>query len=202
MVIETQNNIPEKWFFDNITSWLKELMDKITWWINDILVKLWLKKEEEINKETEKTQKELSEMMVEINNSVKDDWKLNKEELGLINKNKEIKNHYDWLNKTFWEDIAKREIDIFLQKIKEWTEDNNLSEEEKKEIQSYYWEQQEKIEEDENLKTIIKNFPSIKNPKNWSSIENIIKVYEEIKWEDEDKKPTQDQVLEKLNENG
>ena len=96
MVIETQNNIPEKWFFDNITSWLKELMDKITWWINDILVKLWLKKEEEINKETEKTQKELSEMMVEINNSVKDDWKLNKEELGLINKNKEIKNHTPW----------------------------------------------------------------------------------------------------------
>lgn len=198
------NNIEQKntnslWFFDSITSWLKELMDKITWWINNLLVKLWLKKQEEIRQESTKTNKELSELMSEINQNVEEDEKLSEEEKLLINQNEDTKNYYKWLTDTFWEDIANRESEILLLQIKEKTKDNDLNNDETNKIQTYISDQKTKIEADDNLQKIIKDFPSIKNQKNWSTIQEIITAYEEVKWEDEEKEPTQEEVLERLN---
>jgi len=198
------NNIEQKntnslWFFDSITSWLKELMDKITWWINNLLVKLWLKKQEEIKQESTKTNKELSELMSEINQNVEEDEKLSEEEKLLINQNEDTKNYYKWLTDTFWEDIANRESEILLLQIKEKTKDNDLNNDETNKIQTYISDQKTKIEADDNLQKIIKDFPSIKNQKNWSTIQEIITAYEEVKWEDEEKEPTQEEVLERLN---
>jgi hypothetical protein len=40
----------------------------------------------------------------------------------------------------------------------------------------------------------------MEDSKNSSSIQEIITAYEEVKWEDEEKRPTQEEVLAKLNE--
>jgi len=175
-------------------------MKTIQEWLNSMLQRLWLKKQEEIKTETEQTNKELSELMSEINQNVKEDKKLSEEEKFLINQNEDTKDYYKWLTDTFWEDIANRESEIFLLQIKEKTQDNSLNNDEKNKIKNYISEQKEKIQADDNLQKIIKDFPDMEDSKNSSSIQEIITAYEEVKWEDEEKRPTQEEVLAKLNE--
>gem|GEM_PF-7044792 len=50
--------------------------------------------------------------------------------------------------------------------IKEKTKDNDLNNDETNKIQTYISDQKTKIEADDNLQKIIKDFPSIKNQKN------------------------------------
>ena len=200
MSLLEQKNLPENGFLDNITKWLKELMDKVKSWLDEILVKLWLKKQEEIKNTIEDSQKELGDLLLEVNNEFKDDGVLSEKEKETINKNQETKNYYDWLKKEFWEEVANKEIHVFLSKFKEFAKDSQLSNDEEKELKTYISNQKEKIEKDENLKKIVKEITESKDEKKWTNVEKIIIAYEEIKWEDENKNPTKLEVLAKLEE--
>jgi ABC-type nitrate/sulfonate/bicarbonate transport system substrate-binding protein len=58
----------------------------------------------------------------------------------------------------------------------------------------------QKIKDNEEIEDIVKTIYEDKNQKEKYSINQIIKAYEEIKGDEDDKKPTKDEVLVKLKE--
>ena len=111
----------EKTFFETLSDWFKNVVDKIkdiSWkfsgWIKDLF---WI--------ET-KAQKSLAELSKEIiDNQTKDVLKnliqdmeetscLTEIEMKFIWRNKELSDYYKWLKDNLWENIAKKEMDIFL----------------------------------------------------------------------------------------
>ncbi len=179
-----KNILPEKGFFDDITKWLKDLMSKITWGINDILVSLWLKKKEEIKEETEKSQKEQIELQVWIK----------------LENNQSLKDFLSWLKDIYDEQTSKQIGDNLKKEIINKTE---KIEDIDKNIQSILEETEknlQKIKDNEEIKEIIKIIYEDKDEKERYSINQIMATYEEIKKDDEDKKPTKEDVLAKLEE--
>ena len=189
----------EKTFFETLSDWFKNVVDKIkdiSWkfsgWIKDLF---WI--------ET-KAQKSLAELSKEIiENQTKDDLKklikdmeettwLTEIEMKFIWRNKELSDYYKWLKDNLWENIAKKEMDIFLSEFIDKTKsDDKLTTDEENKLKSKILtsDEKNKLLQDNKLKTIIEE---IINDWEKYNIKEIIAVYtkEEIN--------TKETVLNKL----
>jgi len=189
----------EKTFFETLSDWFKNVVDKIkdiSWkfsgWIKDLF---WI--------ET-KAQKSLAELSKEIiENQTKDDLKklikdmeettwLTEIEMKFIWRNKELSDYYKWLKDNLWENIAKKEMDIFLSEFIDKTKsDDKLTTDEEKELKLKILtdDEKKKLLKDKNLKMIIEEIID-----DWEkyNIKEIINVY------DSEEVNTKETVLNKL----
>lgn len=179
-----KNSLPEKGFFNDITKWLKDLMNKITWGINEILVSLWLKKKEEIKQEINTSQKEQVELQVPIK----------------LENNQSFKDFLSWLKDIYDEETSKQIEDNLKKEIINKTEKIEDIDKNIEYILEKTEESLQKVKDNEESKEIVKTIYEDKDQKEKYSINQIIAAYEEIKWEDEDKKPTKEEVLAKIKE--
>lgn len=188
-----QLNNNEKSFFDTIWNSLKDLMEKITSGLNSILVKLWLKKEQELKKIDNLTKDNLDALYKKIEK----DSKLSENEEEEINKVEEFKEYYWWLTKNFGKNSAKKEMASFIEnELLERIEDKELTGNEQNEIKDKIKKQQKSLKKDETLTNITKE---ILNGSYNYTIDEIIEAYDNIKWENID--PTKENILVKLSGN-
>lgn len=180
-----KNILPEKGFFNDITKWLKDLMSKITWGINEILVSLWLKKKEEIKQEIDKSQQWQVELQIWIK----------------LENNQDFKDFDSWLKNLYNdEDIVKQIKDNIKKEIIDKTEKIEDIDKNIKDILETTKNSLEKIKDNKDVKDIVNTIYAEKDIKEKYSINQIILAYDEIKGDDEDKKPTKEDVLAKLKE--
>ncbi len=189
----------EKTFFETLSDWFKDVVNKIkdiSWKFSD-----WVKDLFWIEKKTQKSLVDLSKEIVE--NQTKDDleklikdmedttW-LTEIEMKFIWRNKELSDYYKWLKDNLWENIAKKEMDIFLSEFIDKTKsDDKLTTDEENKLKSKILtsDEKNKLLQDNKLKTIIEE---IINDWEKYNIKEIIAVYtkEEIN--------TKETVLNKL----
>ncbi len=200
MAVEKAKWVPNvaeglSWTLWNISKTLTDLMNSIMKPINKLLEDLWFKQKTETNNEINKSKIDLKKLMEDVNSDVELNDKLSDKEKTILNwlleKNKELKDIVERIEEEFWEDTKDSESQLFLSKIKEETDWWSIEEDELKEIIKTMKENKEQIEEDHNLKEIIKIFPSIKNPKWWSDINTIVQAYNDVK---EEKEKTNDKI--------
>ena len=171
---------------------IKDISWKFSDWVKDLF---WIEK---------KTQKSLVDLSKEIvENQTKDDleklikdmedttW-LTEIEMKFIWRNKELSDYYKWLKDNLWENIAKKEMDIFLSEFIDKTKsDDKLTTDEENKLKSKILtsDEKNKLLQDNKLKTIIEE---IINDGDKYNIKEIIAVYtkEEIN--------TKETVLNKL----
>lgn len=191
-----------KWFFDNITKWLKDLMTQITGWINSLLVSLWLKKEEEINKETKKNNLDLKNFLETIEDKSKSKEKLEN--------SKEYFENLKFIKKSFGDEIYEKEIGNILSLFKygeftdKWVLDR-LNEEKDLEItenQSNFvlWildGDMKYIKENKDNPSILQIIKEIKWEEN---IHDIVKAHKKLKIEDA-KAINKEKIKNKIKEN-
>lgn len=189
----------EKTFFETLSDWFKDVVNKIkdiSWKFSD-----WVKDLFWIEKKTQKSLVDLSKEIVE--NQTKDDLKklikdmedttwLTEIEMKFIWRNKELSDYYKWLKDNLWENIAKKEMDIFLSEFIDKTKsDDKLTTDEENKLKSKILtsDEKNKLLQDNKLKTIIEE---IINGWEKYNIKEIIAVYtkEEIN--------TKETVLNKL----
>ncbi len=189
----------EKTFFETLSDWFKDVVNKIkdiSWKFSD-----WVKDLFWIEKKTQKSLVDLSKEIVE--NQTKDDLKklikdmedttwLTEIEMKFIWRNKELSDYYKWLKDNLWENIAKKEMDIFLSEFIDKTKsDDKLTTDEENKLKSKILtsDEKNKLLQDNKLKTIIEE---IINDWEKYNIKEIIAVYtkEEIN--------TKETVLNKL----
>ena len=189
----------EKTFFETLSDWFKDVVNKIkdiSWKFSD-----WVKDLFWIEKKTQKSLVDLSKEIVE--NQTKDDLKklikdmedttwLTEIEMKFIWRNKELSDYYKWLKDNLWENIAKKEMDIFLSEFIDKTKsDDKLTTDEENKLKSKILtsDEKNKLLQDNKLKTIIEE---IINDWEKDNIKEIIAVYtkEEIN--------TKETVLNKL----
>jgi len=190
-----------------ISETLKKLMDSIMKPINKILEDFWFKEKKEKDDVIAWSKEELENLMQNIKTNVDDNTELNEKEKIILEwlflNNENLKTTTDRIKKEFWEDIAERESAIFLSMLKIETDGWEIEESELNNLVDKMKKNKEKIEWDENLKWIIKIFPSIKHIKKGSSIGVIITAYDKIKNEKEknndDSEITSTDVLAKIN---
>lgn len=179
------NKVEKNNWIQNMLWWFSEslskLFDNIKGTFDNLLVNLWLKEKEEINEtknQSKEEQKKLQYETIISSLDIYNDLELLLKEDNILSEKKEqilenIKNKILSKNK----DISKLQEEILTEIKNEKT--------------SY-----EKINKNENkIKNIIKEI--IQKWKKYT-ISEIIKSYEEIKWENKEKEPTQEEVLEKL----
>lgn len=175
MVTWSVDSKETKPFFESITEWLKELMDKIKWWMNSLLESLWLKKKEELDWITKKTEKELDDLKKEINIDLEISTKENAIIDILIIDNEDIKKYFDWLWKDFKENdnIINKEKENILEKINKDTW--KITKEELEEFIKNEKKAIEKVKWDKKLKDLVKEI-------NWDyTINEVVSIYEDIK---------------------
>lgn len=175
MVTWSVDSKETKPFFESITEWLKELMDKIKWWMNSLLESLWLKKKEELDWITKKTEKELDDLKKEINIDLEISTKENAIIDILIIDNEDIKKYFDWLWKDFKENdnIINKEKENILEKINKDTW--KITKEELEEFIKNEKKAMEKVKWDKKLKDLVKEI-------NWDyTINEVVSIYEDIK---------------------
>lgn len=194
----TVENSGDKWFFEKVSDWFKDIFEKIkelTWKFTD-----WLKDLFWIEKKTQKSLAELAKEIVEnqtkgdlkelIKNMEETTW-LTEDEMKFIWRNKELADYYKWLKDNLSENVAKKEMDIFLSEfIDKAKSDSKLTSDEEKELKSKILTSDEKkILADKNLQQIVKEITS-----SWEqySVKEIIAVY------NKDETSTKDAVLAKL----
>ena len=189
----------EKTFFETLSDWFKDVVNKIkdiSWKFSD-----WVKDLFWIEKKTQKSLVDLSKEIVE--NQTKDDleklikdmedttW-LTEIEMKFIWRNKELSDYYKWLKDNLWENIAKKEMDIFLSEFIDKTKsDDKLTTDEEKELKLKILtdDEKKKLLKDKNLKMIIEEIID-----DWEkyNIKEIINVY------DSEEVNTKETVLNKL----
>lgn len=191
MVTWSVDSKETKPFFESITEWLKELMDKIKWWMNSLLESLWLKKKEELDWITKKTEKELEDFKKEINI----DLEISTKEKAIIDiliiDNEDIKKYFDWLWKDFKknDNIINKEKENILEKINKDTW--KITKEELEEFIKNEKNAMEKVKWDKKLKDLVKEI-------NWAyTINEVVSIYEDIK-ESWNKEITKQDIIDKI----